>query len=132
WKIKPKPTTGDSGPRRIDATLEKTTLAVNAESRPLPLVPKPKERTLAAGYLQLGREFTAELEGPAAEMWERAEEMIWQRWNRSSFVPAAQPAKVTASIRSLGLQPEGYEIRVGADGIQLIGQSEAGLRNAFQ
>lgn len=132
WKIQPKPMQPAGAPKQVSASLEKTSMAVQAEKDALPLVPKPKERSFGSGYVQLAQEFDAPQEGLGGELWQQAEETIWQRWSRSSFNPATQKAKVTADVRNLNLRPEGYEVRVTAEGIQLLGQSETGLRRAFQ
>ncbi len=106
---------GRSAPRAADA------------DGPLPVVPKPKEVRLERGFVPLGPnpalDLPRSLRGFEKD-WMDFYGALWERTGGDS-------ATVRVRIADLGLLAEGYRLTVRREGIEAVGQDDAGARNAL-
>lgn len=89
---------------------------------PLPLLPAPRERREREGWLPMGS-------GLAGERSEIPMAFLRSRWLLDGQV--GPPAKLSTRVGNLGLPGEGYQVSIGEEGIEVVGQDEAGLANGL-
>lgn len=114
---------GRSRPTPLDKPAAASPFARAIEpAKPLGLVPAPRERTERSGWLEMG----SGIQGEGAEVAMRALRARWQVAGQTG-----SPVSLTTRVGGLGLPAEGFQVTVSGEGIEVVGQDEAGLRHGL-
>lgn len=121
WTITPKETRAPASTEIQNVRTDLPT-ALDAESAPFPLIPKPRSLTMGAGSLRLGK---LDFEGEAAQQFNKVVHDRW-RWDEEG-----DPVACRVNSRDMSLPIEGYSLSVTGAGIQINARDDQGVRNAF-
>lgn len=134
WEIDVKPLAA-AGPAAKTLTLEGQNLgqALRPLAKPMPIIPQPKEVLTREGEgAYLDGIIAYELAERHQHLIKEFESALWRRWDKDSLAASGSESMIEGRVQNLGLPEEGYKISVTDGKITLIGQSDAGLRNAFR
>lgn len=120
-----------AAPETISPTAHPLAEAVGPETKPLPILPQPKQIDYGFGSQALPGKFEAS--GPAGtdDLVQEFERHLWSLWRQDTHRPGRETT--TINFRTNGsLRPEEYRLEVGADSITLEARGEAGWRHGLK